>query len=142
MQHDQALHFQLPQRGVQPADVRVVVMTHLHIDHASAVSEFPQATFVVDGREWAAAAGGGALRGYHTRQFDHAFDWRSLDYGTDSVESFVGFARSIDEIAKTALRLLTDRQYYQQTVAKMEAVASQRLSFEVVAKELEDFFQR
>ena len=53
-----------------------------------------------------------------------------------------GFARSIDDIGKTALRLLTDRQYYQQTVTHMEAIASPRLSFEVVAKQLEDFFDR
>src|SRR5205807_6612411 len=80
MEHDQALRFQLPSRGFEPTEVRVVIMTHLHIDHASAVSEFPQASFVVDKREWNAAAEGGTRRGYHTRQFDHAFDWRALDY--------------------------------------------------------------
>jgi N-acyl homoserine lactone hydrolase len=67
-------------------------MTHLHIDHASAVAEFPQATFVVDRREWTAAVRGGALDGYRARQFDHAFGWRALDYGADRVESFSGFA--------------------------------------------------
>lgn len=51
-----------------------------------------------------------------------------------------GFARSIDDIAKTALRLLTDLQYYQQSVASMETVVSQRLAFKVGAKQLEDFF--
>jgi N-acyl homoserine lactone hydrolase len=79
MDHDQALRFQLPERGVETADIRLVIMTHLHIDHASAVSEFPGATFLVDKREWEAAVAGGTLDGYHQRQFDHAFDWRTLD---------------------------------------------------------------
>ena len=53
-----------------------------------------------------------------------------------------GFARSIEDIGRTALRLLTEGQSYQETVANMKIVASQRLSFEVVAKQLEDFFYR
>lgn len=49
-----------------------------------------------------------------------------------------GFARSIDDIGKAALRLLTDRTHYQESVAGMESIASRRLSFQVVAKELEN----
>jgi hypothetical protein len=51
-----------------------------------------------------------------------------------------GFARSIDDIAKTALRLLTDRAHYKESVASMETVASKCIAFKVVAKQLEDFF--
>jgi glyoxylase-like metal-dependent hydrolase (beta-lactamase superfamily II) len=107
MEHDQALRFQLPQRGVEPGDVRVVVMTHLHIDHASAVVDFPQATFVVDQREWSSAVHHGARRGYHHRQFDHAFDWRTLDYSADQVESFAGFARSLDLFGDGSVRVVS-----------------------------------
>jgi hypothetical protein len=53
-----------------------------------------------------------------------------------------GFARSSEEIAKTALRLLTDQAYYQESAANVETVASQRLSFEVVAEELRHFFHK
>jgi hypothetical protein len=53
-----------------------------------------------------------------------------------------GFARSIEDIGRTALRLLTEGQFYQETVANMETVALQRLSFEVVARQLEDFCHR
>jgi hypothetical protein len=53
-----------------------------------------------------------------------------------------GFARSIDDIGKAALRLLTDRARYKESVAKMETVASQCLAFKVVAKQLGDFFHR
>jgi glyoxylase-like metal-dependent hydrolase (beta-lactamase superfamily II) len=107
MDHDEALRFQLPARGVQATDIRVVIMTHLHIDHASAVSEFPGATFVVDHREWSSAAEGGVRRGYHPRQFDHAFDWRTLDYDSASVESFAGFAQSLDLFGDGSVRLVS-----------------------------------
>jgi hypothetical protein len=53
-----------------------------------------------------------------------------------------GFARSIDEIGKIALRLLTDRAHYQETVANMETVASRHLAFKVVAKQLEAFYRK
>ncbi len=107
MEHDQALRFQLPPRGVQPNEVKVVIITHLHVDHASAVSEFPQAVFVVDGREWAAAVEGGTLKGYHHRQFDHAFDWRTVDFGSDPVQSFSAFAQSLDLFGDGAVRLVS-----------------------------------
>lgn len=107
MDHDQALRVQLPVRGVQPSQVALVLMTHLHTDHASAVSEFPQATFLVDQREWDAASEGGPLQGYHSRQFDHAFDWRSVNYEDESIVSFAGFARSVDVFGDGSIRLVS-----------------------------------
>jgi hypothetical protein len=53
-----------------------------------------------------------------------------------------GFARSIDELGKIALRLLTDRAHYQESVAGMEIAAAQRLSFKTIADELRAFFDR
>jgi len=52
-----------------------------------------------------------------------------------------GFARSIDELGKIALRLLTDQAHYQEAVARMEAAASQRFSFKIIAEELRSFFR-
>jgi hypothetical protein len=52
-----------------------------------------------------------------------------------------GFARSIDDIGKTALRLLTDRPHYKESVANMESVATQCLSFDVIARQLQQFFR-
>ena len=45
--------------GVQAADVRTVVMTHLHNDHIAGRERFPGATFVADRREWLAGDKGG-----------------------------------------------------------------------------------
>jgi hypothetical protein len=52
-----------------------------------------------------------------------------------------GFARSIEEIGKAALRLLMDDEHYQGSVIEMERRASPRLTFKVVAEELEGFFR-
>jgi hypothetical protein len=51
-----------------------------------------------------------------------------------------GFARSIEEIGKAALRLLMDEEHYQDSVIGMEGKAAPRLAFKVVAKELGTFF--
>jgi hypothetical protein len=51
-----------------------------------------------------------------------------------------GFNRSIAEIGQTAARLLTDRNCYEESVANMEPVASQHLSFRVAAGRLGEFF--
>ena len=37
----------LAEIGVQPDDIKYVVLTHLHIDHAAYMTSFPNATFVV-----------------------------------------------------------------------------------------------
>jgi len=107
MEHDQALRFALPARGYQTADIRYVILTHLHVDHASAVVEFPDATFLVDRREWEAASTGGTRQGYHQRQFDHAFAWRLLDYDGDDVESFAGFGRTLDLFGDGSVKVIS-----------------------------------
>jgi N-acyl homoserine lactone hydrolase len=104
MKPEQAVAAQLRARGIEPSAVKVVVMTHLHIDHASAISEFPGATFVVSSAEWAAASRGGQLHGYVKRQFDHGFDWRLLDFEGADAESFSGFARSFDLFGDGSVR--------------------------------------
>jgi len=49
---------QLRKLGLDPGEVPVVVMTHLHGDHSSAISEFPKSTFVISEPEWKDAATG------------------------------------------------------------------------------------
>ena len=104
MEAEQAATAQLRAKGVEPSRVNVVVMTHLHFDHASAISEFPDATFVVSRAEWAAATSQGQLHGYMRRQFDHAFDYRLLDFEGPDVESFASFGRSFDLFGDGSVR--------------------------------------
>jgi N-acyl homoserine lactone hydrolase len=104
MDPEQAATAQLRRKGIEPAQVRAVVITHLHPDHASAISEFPGATFVVSKAEWAAATSQGPLHGYVKRQFDHAFDYRLLDFEGPDVESFATFGRSFDLFGDGSVR--------------------------------------
>jgi N-acyl homoserine lactone hydrolase len=106
MRPEQAIPAQLEALGVDAHGVRAVVMTHLHYDHASGVAQFPQATFVVSRAEWEAASSGGTLQGYRSRQFDHAFDWRTIDYEHADVDSFASFGRSVDLLGDGSIRLV------------------------------------
>jgi glyoxylase-like metal-dependent hydrolase (beta-lactamase superfamily II) len=101
-----ALPDQIRKRGVEPADIKLVVMTHMHLDHASGVSQFPGATFIVTGREWEAATDGPGLKGgYIRRQFDHAFDWRTIGFDSDDVSSYKSFGRTLDLFGDGSVRL-------------------------------------
>ena len=104
MEPDQAVSAQLREKGIEPADVKVVVMTHLHSDHASAIAEFPEATFVVSKPEWDAATTQGEFHGYVRRQFDHGFDYRLLDFDDPGASSFSGFGRSFDLFGDGSVR--------------------------------------
>jgi N-acyl homoserine lactone hydrolase len=107
MEPEWAIAAQLRARGVDPIDVRVVVLTHMHYDHASAVGEFPQATFVVDADEWRAARSGGFTTGYAPKLFDRPFDWREIDFDDPKVTSFATFGRTVDVFGDGTVRLLS-----------------------------------
>jgi glyoxylase-like metal-dependent hydrolase (beta-lactamase superfamily II) len=105
MEAKDAVVNQLRSRGISARDVGLVVMTHLHIDHASAMSEFPNATFVFSAREWEAAVQPrGWQHGYRTRQFDHGFDYRTLDFEGSEVDSYATFGRSFDLLGDGSIR--------------------------------------
>jgi N-acyl homoserine lactone hydrolase len=106
MKPDQAVPAQLRALGRAPSDVKTVVMTHLHVDHASAMSEFPGATFVFSSAEWEAATTQGSLHGYQKRQFDHAFDYRTLDFEGADASSYSTFGRAFDLFGDGSVRLV------------------------------------
>ncbi|MGI9020863.1 MAG: N-acyl homoserine lactonase family protein [Solirubrobacterales bacterium] len=97
---------QLRQRGVEAADIRLVVMTHLHLDHASGMADFPGATFVLSTAEWEDATSGGRplLRGYLTHQYDYAFDFRTVSFARE-IESYSTFGRTFDLFGDGSVRL-------------------------------------
>jgi glyoxylase-like metal-dependent hydrolase (beta-lactamase superfamily II) len=64
---------QLRRLGHSPQDVRWVVLTHLHTDHAGGLAHFPDSEVIVTHEEWDHATGrAGRLRGYPNR---HWPDW-------------------------------------------------------------------
>jgi N-acyl homoserine lactone hydrolase len=98
---------QLRERGFDPGEIPIVVMTHMHIDHTSAISEFPSSTFVLSETEWQAAATGGQplLGGCRRPHFDYAFDYRTVDFDRAGIDSYATFGRSFDLFGDGSIRL-------------------------------------
>ena len=109
MEPGQSVAGQLRARGLETTAVDTVVMTHLHYGHAGGLAELPDATYLVDRREWAAATSRGFTTGYRSRLVDHAFDWRALDLDGPDVEAFATFGRSLDLFGDGSLRLVSTR---------------------------------
>jgi glyoxylase-like metal-dependent hydrolase (beta-lactamase superfamily II) len=106
MEREQAISAQLRNRGIDPREVRVVVMTHLHLDHASAISEFTAATFVLGEGEWAAFhSPRPTLKGYIRRHVAHAVEYREVIYSR-AVDSYSTFGRSYDLLGDGSVRLV------------------------------------
>jgi len=98
---------QLRDRGLDPGEIPIVVMTHMHIDHTSAISEFPNSTFIVSETEWEAAATGPRplLNGYRRPHYDYAFDYRTVDFNRSGVDSYATFGRTFDLFGDGSVRL-------------------------------------
>src|SRR3954470_11268644 len=77
---EQEIGPQLDRLGIRPGDVRRVVMTHLHTDHAGGLHHFPDAEVLVAREEVAYATGRrGRLRGYPNNRWPTSFDPVELD---------------------------------------------------------------
>lgn len=99
---------QLRPKGVSPNEVGLVILTHLHMDHASAISEFPEAVFVVSEQEWLAATTirRPAFHHYRRRHFDFGFEFVSVDFDSDQIDSYGPFGRSFDLLGDGSIRLV------------------------------------
>src|SRR5918999_4040881 len=98
LEHGEDVPAQLRALGLSPAEVPIVVMTHLHYDHASGISEFPQSTFVLSDAEWEAATTDRrpGLRGYRPAHYDYAFEYRTVDFTRGGIRSYATFGRTFD----------------------------------------------
>jgi N-acyl homoserine lactone hydrolase len=94
-----ALRFDLPERdeidqqllrlALSAEQVRWVVLTHLHTDHAGGLRHFPTAEIVVAADELAAARGlSGRLRGYLPQMWPRWLAPRTITFRGDPVGSF------------------------------------------------------
>jgi N-acyl homoserine lactone hydrolase len=107
MTPDQAVSAQLRARGLDAREIPLVVMTHLHLDHASAISEFTGARFVLGQGEWAAMhAPRPTFNGYIRKHVAHAVDFLEVSYDAPEVDSYSTFARSFDLFGDGSVRLL------------------------------------
>jgi glyoxylase-like metal-dependent hydrolase (beta-lactamase superfamily II) len=97
---------QLRERGVEPAGVELVVMTHLHVDHTSGMRLLPRAEFVCSAPEWAAATGRRAvLGGYAGHHLPDRSRLRLVDLEADG-EPHGPFARTLDLLGDGSIRLV------------------------------------
>jgi glyoxylase-like metal-dependent hydrolase (beta-lactamase superfamily II) len=87
---------QVVRLGYRPEDVRHIVVTHLDLDHAGGLRDFPHATVHVYGEELrnATARTTGRDRArYRTAQWSHEPDWQTYEtagqewFGFDAVRS-------------------------------------------------------
>lgn len=105
MRPEQAAPAQLRARGVDPGDLAFVLMTHLHYDHVSGVSQFPDATVVVDRTEWQAFAAGGFRQGYRHALADQPVRWQTVDVVADGAP-LGPFEHAVDLLGDGSIRLL------------------------------------
>jgi N-acyl homoserine lactone hydrolase len=107
MEPAHAIAAQLRKLGVEPRDVKVVIMTHLHMDHASAISDFTEATYVLGQGEWTAFhERRPTLKGYVRKHVGHAVDYREVMYDRPSVNSYSTFGRAWDLFGDGSVRLV------------------------------------
>lgn len=93
---------QMRARGLDPRDVRWVILTHLHQDHDGGMTCFPNAEFLIGHKEWSAAQGfAGRMNGYMPWHWPKPIKLRQIDYQSGAYHSFAA-----SEIVADGVRIL------------------------------------
>lgn len=72
---------QLAQMDIDAADIKTVIMTHLHTDHAGGLHHFPNANILVDPLEINASSGfGGRMNGYLNNRWPDWFQPKPIEF--------------------------------------------------------------
>jgi glyoxylase-like metal-dependent hydrolase (beta-lactamase superfamily II) len=106
MAPDEHVPARLREWGIEPDDVGLVVMTHLHPDHTSAMSELRRARFTVAREEWAAARSRLSVReGYIAGHLPSEDRVDLVDF--EAGVPYEGFARTLDLLGDGTIRLVS-----------------------------------
>jgi glyoxylase-like metal-dependent hydrolase (beta-lactamase superfamily II) len=90
--------------GLDPADVRHIILTHLDLDHAGALSDFPQAKVHLHRHEYRSGRWQPGLAEklrYVSRQWQHGVKWQTYEplgenwFGFEAVRPLVGLPEDI-----------------------------------------------
>jgi glyoxylase-like metal-dependent hydrolase (beta-lactamase superfamily II) len=80
---------QLRSRGIDPSQVRRVVLSHLHTDHVGGLDAFAHAEVIVARAEWQRATGlGGRVRGYLPQYLPAGLEPSLVDFEDGAVGPF------------------------------------------------------
>ncbi|MBI4376589.1 MAG: MBL fold metallo-hydrolase [Elusimicrobia bacterium] len=94
---------QLAADGISAQSVRWVIQSHLHKDRAGMIDEFPQATVIVDQREWT-LPGGSPRQGISTAGLESRIKLRQVNLST--APAFGAFDHALDLFGDGALFLV------------------------------------
>jgi glyoxylase-like metal-dependent hydrolase (beta-lactamase superfamily II) len=87
---EQEIGPQLLKLGIRPEDVRTVVLTHLHTDHAGGLHHLPTSEILVSDEELRIAKGAaGRLRGYLPNRWPDWFQPKSIRFGEPGFGPFL-----------------------------------------------------
>ena len=107
MRPEQTAAAQCRSRGIDPDTVGLIVMTHLHFDHASALADFQNATVLVSEPEWkSATAAGAAMGGYVRAQLAPEASYRTIDFLDGSAHAHGPFDHALDLFGDGSVVLL------------------------------------
>lgn len=99
---------QLKADGVEPADVKYVIVSHLHLDHAGTIDGYPNAEVLVDKREWEAQKAKQAKKFDEHEldpvQLEHKLKLRLVDLSKEP--SFGSFDHGLDLLGDGTIVLL------------------------------------
>ena len=99
MTREQEIGYQMRERGLNPDDVRYVILTHLHQDHDGGLHHFPNAEFLVSRTEWKLASGLiGRLGGYLNQRWADFFKPTLIDFTGVAYGAFAESYRLFDDI--------------------------------------------
>jgi glyoxylase-like metal-dependent hydrolase (beta-lactamase superfamily II) len=88
--------------GFEPAQIGLVVMTHLHFDHLGGAAQFPDATFVVSEPELGDPPS--VMKGTYKHHRELVSDWRTYDLAPGEWE---GFSRTLDLFGDGSVRIVS-----------------------------------
>lgn len=103
MTPDMAAGAQVRALGFDPAEIALVVMTHLHYDHLGGADQFPAAEFLVSRTEWDDPPS--TAKGTYRRHRDAVGRWRLLDDTASAGEPHRGLSRTWDLFGDGSVRL-------------------------------------
>jgi N-acyl homoserine lactone hydrolase len=105
--NDLSLPAQLDARGVDPDEISLVVMTHLHPDHASGLRQFPRARVVCSSSEWRSATGRlAAVNGYVGKHLPEPSAVQQVDFRAEGRPEGA-FARVVDLFGDESVKLVS-----------------------------------